>query len=395
MSHGGRITAIPDVADRLIGEIDHGIDGPTFLVLGGMHGNEPAGVEAAQRVLDELALREIQIQGRIVACRGNVAALASGKRFHDRDLNRRWYAESVEELLQRSTVEDSIEDEQQRGLLSLFGACYQARKGPIVFLDLHTSSAEGAPFSCLADTLPNRRIADALPVPMILGLEECIDGAVLEWFNGRGQIGIAFEGGQHEAASSIDNLESAVWLALAASGVIRTQDADVLHHRQRLESAARGAPHRIEIRYRHVITPEDGFVMKQGFKSFDRIERGQHMGDGPEGPIHAHESGLVLLPLYQGQGEDGFFLARRIPGFWFNLSAIIRRSGLSAALALLPGVRRDPADPDTLLVNRKIARFLAVQVFHLFGYRKLRSRDKHLAFSRRTAAREAFRAVPR
>ena len=119
------------------------------------------------------------------------------------------------------------------------------------------------------------------------------------------------------------------------------------------------------------------------------------MGDGPEGPIHAHESGLVLLPLYQGQGEDGFFLARRIPGFWFNLSAIIRRIGLSAALALLPGVRRDPADPDTLLVNRKIARFLAVQVFHLFGYRKLRSRDKHLAFSRRTAAREAFRAVPR
>ena len=54
-----------------------------------------------------------------------------------------------------------------------------------------------------------------------------------------------------------------------------------------------------------------------------------------------------------------------------------------------------PADSNTLLVNRHVARYLVVQVFHLFGYRRLRPREGRLAFSRRWAAEECRKARPR
>src|SRR5690606_33041017 len=106
------------------------------------------------------------------------------------------------------------------------------------------------------------------------------------------------------------------------------------------------------------------------------------------GPVRAPESGMILLPLYQGQGEDGFFTCRRVPRLWFALSPVLRRLGLDRLLRLLPGIRRDAGDPNTLLADPRIARFLVVDVFHLLGYRRARRRGERLAFTRRFATAE-------
>ncbi|MFN9706664.1 MAG: succinylglutamate desuccinylase/aspartoacylase family protein, partial [Planctomycetota bacterium] len=66
---------------RELGRHDRGVPGPTLLVLAGVHGNEPAGVAAAQRVLAELARRDAPIRGRLVAFAGNLGALALGRRY--------------------------------------------------------------------------------------------------------------------------------------------------------------------------------------------------------------------------------------------------------------------------------------------------------------------------
>lgn len=381
--------------ERVLGRIDHGRPGPTFLVQGGIHGNEPAGIEALRRVLRELEERQVEIHGQVVACCGNLGALRQARRFLSRDLNRSWLRPAVDALLARSPEHDADEDIEQRALLQLYADCERERRGALVFIDLHTSSAEGPPFTCMADTLPNRRIADAIPVPMILGLEECIDGAVMEWFNERGQIGIAVEGGRHTDESTVDNLESAVWLAMAACGVIAVSDAQAPFHRERLTRASRGVPHLVEIRYRHAITAEHRYQMVPGYVSFQPVARDDLLGQQADGPVRASEDGMVLLPLYQGQGEDGFFLGRRVPRFWFALSAILRRLRLSGLVALLPGVQRDPSDPHRLLVDPRVARYLVVQVFHLFGYRRLRPVGRKLAFSRRWAAADSERVRPR
>jgi len=75
---------------RVLGAYEGDPDGPLMLVVGSLHGNEPAGVEAAQRVLARLAEGDTPFKGRFVAFVGSRAALAAGERYLDSDLNRAW-----------------------------------------------------------------------------------------------------------------------------------------------------------------------------------------------------------------------------------------------------------------------------------------------------------------
>ncbi len=96
------------------------------------------------------------------------------------------------------------------------------------------------------------------------------------------------------------------------------------------------------------------------------------------------ETGLILLPLYQTLGDDGFFLGREVKRFWLNLSALLRKLKVGHYIHLLPGVRRDPLNENFLIINTRIARILPLQVFHLLGFRRLRWTDKYLVVSRRS-----------
>ena len=62
-------------AEHLIGSVRGSLPGPTLLILGGMHGNEPAGVLAADRVLLRIQERRADLRGEVVLLRGNTRAL--------------------------------------------------------------------------------------------------------------------------------------------------------------------------------------------------------------------------------------------------------------------------------------------------------------------------------
>lgn len=375
--------------DRILGSHDGEAPGPTLLAQGGIHGNEPGGVLALQRVLARLDRGDIALRGRLVAVAGNRKALAAGERFLDRDLNRRWTTADIAALLGRPDGERSPEDQEQIELLEVYQRVEEeAADTPLLFVDLHSSSADGAPFSCLGDTLPNRRIARSLPMPVILGLEECIDGAVMDWFNRGGHGAIAIEGGQHQAESTADHLEIAVWLVMAAAGMLDREaqrTLDLEKGRDRLARAADHLPPILEIRHRQAIREEDRFVMKPGFASFDPVRRGDHLAEDRNGSLHAGEDGFMLLPLYQGQGQDGYFLARPVRPFWLTVSGCIRKLRFDRLLPLLPGVRRHPERDDSLLADPHVARWFAVEIFHLLGFRRRRDLGDQLLFTRRWA----------
>jgi hypothetical protein len=99
--------------------------------------------------------------------------------------------------------------------------------------------------------------------------------------------------------------------------------------------------------------------------------------------VRAPLSGFLLLPLYQERGEDGFFIARPVGRKWLTVSAVVRGLRLDRLLPWLPGARRDPQHHDVVRVDRRIARWGVVQVFHLAGYRRLPARDGRLAFRSR------------
>jgi succinylglutamate desuccinylase len=122
--------------------------------------------------------------------------------------------------------------------------------------------------------------------------------------------------------------------------------------------------------------------MHAGYKNFDPVRRSEILADDVTGEVRSPEAGLILMPLYQKLGEDGFFIGREVAPFWLWLSGILRQLKVQGLMPLLPGVRRT-ADPDTLEINTRVARFFPLQVFHLLGFRRLRWSADRLLVSRR------------
>jgi len=156
--------------------------------------------------------------------------------------------------------------------------------------------------------------------------------------------------------------------------------------RELLAAATGDLPRVVEITYRHAITPEDRFRMHPGFASFSTVHAGQTLATDLRGPVAAPEDALLLMPLYQPQGSEGFFLVRPIHPFWLRLSARLRRWKLDRRLTLLPGVHRHPTIPQTYLVDPGTARWLVRELFHLLGYRQEQDEGRFRVFRRRSHA---------
>jgi hypothetical protein len=156
--------------------------------------------------------------------------------------------------------------------------------------------------------------------------------------------------------------------------------------RKLLRSETDGLPRVLEMYYRHHIEPEDAFVMRPGYRNFQPVRRGEVVGDDARGEVRVsrgRREGRMLMPLYQKQGEDGFFLMREFRPFWLWVSYLLRKMRVDRVTGWLPGVRANPRHPDAVLVDRRLARWYAVELFHLLGYRILEDHGARLVLRRR------------
>jgi predicted deacylase len=367
---------------RWIGAYEGKQAGPTMVIVGGMHGNEPAGVAAVQQVLHELRKRSMPLRGRLLGLAGNLRALAHNVRYLDRDLNRRWYADHLARLREQPRELDSPEDTEQRELLTIFDRLDETFDHPLVVLDLHSFSAEGPPFSVFADTLRNRPIAFEMRVPIIFGLEESVEGTLLGYLADLGHIAVGFEAGQHEDPRTLENHIAAIWVALVAAGLLERSEVPELERCEALlDRAAAGLPRAVEIVYRHAITPTDQFRMDPGYENFQEIQRGQRLAVDSDGDVGSPTTGRILMPLYQGLGEDGFFVARDVSPARMQLSVALRKLGADNLLPYLPGVTVDRSRNDELRLGSD--RPAVKEVLRLLGYRKEQAGEGELLVTRR------------
>lgn len=384
-ANAGPLTQREGELRRVLGEWIGTEIGPVVLLCAGMHGNEPAGIRAFRRVLAKLQELQPPMRGRMVALAGNMASMALHVRYQSQDLNRAWNDERIARVVSTPTTE--ITDPEERELQELIPhlrEIFRSARGPVHFLDLHTTSAPGVPFTVLSDTIRNREFGMKLGVPVILGLEETLDGPLIDWVHRHGHISMAVEGGQHDDPVAVDHHEAIIWLGLVAAGCLRREDVpDHEALRRRLEDVTRGIPQIVEIRYRHGISPTDEYQTKPGFSNFSRVRKGDQIATDRRGSVAAREDGLVLLPLYQGLGNDGFFLGRPVRRFWMEVSRVMRAMRLGHLAHWLPGVRRHPELRDHLIINPAIARWFVYDIFHLLGYRKERPLGDQLVVSRR------------
>lgn len=371
--------------DRVFASARGEAPGPTLICIGSVHGNEPAGVHAIHRVGRRLERTNALRGGAFVGLVGNRAALERGARFVGHDLNRAWTEERVAAIRSLDeTSRDSEEHEQAELLVAVERAVDQAR-GPVYLLDFHTTSGAGGLFSAFGDTLPQRAFAAGFSVPMVLGLEELVDGTLTQFFSERGLTAVTLETGRHDAPEAVERAEAAIWVALRNLGVLASEAGREAEHGERLlRDASAHLPRALEMRYRHPVRPGDGFEMVPGYRNFDPVARGDLIARDRGGEQRAPMSGRLLLPLYQKQGEDGFFLVRDFSPFWMGFSASLRRARADRFARLLPGVHAVPNDPHAVAVDRRVARFFARQLFHLLGFRKVEEEGPRLVMRRRT-----------
>ena len=284
-------------------DMHEGTSGLTVVLLSGVHGNEPAGLEAAVQVTERIRACQFGFEGSIYAVVANPMAVSKGQRYIDEDLNRIWTAETIARARAQPR---NVEEQQMRSLLDLLDHI-EATSEKVVFVDLHSTSAPGTPFG--ATTVGDVRGLSlmAIPVPMILGLETFIRGALLDHVRQRGHPAVVFEGGQHDAPETVANLRCCVWSVVPTARRAIDEIEDDLYDVIR---RGEGPPRWLEVFDAHRIQPGDEFKMAPGFENFWPVRRGDLLARDRDGEIHAQTDGFLLMPLYQGQGAEGFLLAK-------------------------------------------------------------------------------------
>lgn len=362
---------IPELkTDRIIGHIGGAIKGPTLIFLGGIHGNEQSGVTALEHVFDELQSNTTSCKGSMYGIRGNLPALLEGKRFLSKDLNRMWTALNIAKIKEDNPDNRSFEESELLEIYDLLSIILTEEEGPFYFIDYHTTSSKTLPFITINDALINRRFSKLFPVPIILGIEEYLDGPLLSYINEKGYVSLGFESGEHTEEVSIKNSIAFTWLTMVYSGFLdKTDVKGFKNHYDQLKKSAESNSRFYEIVYRHHIEDNKEFKMMEGFKSFESIDKGTPLAIENNEFIDAKKDTILFMPLYQDQGEEGFFLIRKIPWRALGLSAFLRRTNFGKLLHVLPGVSWANHEKESLLVNTKIAHFFTKPFFHLLGYR--------------------------
>lgn len=379
---------------RIIGHISGKESGPTLVLFGGIHGNEPSGVKALERVFKKFKASNLDLKGAVFGIKGNLPALLEKKRFLEHDLNRIWTRSGIDEIEQKSISERSVEENELSEIHQLISDIFATQSPPFYFIDFHTTSSPTLPFITINDALINRKFARLFPVPVILGIEEYLEGPLLNYINEKGYVSLGFESGQHFTQKAVKNTISFIWLAMIYSGVItKEQVSDYKKYHNQLKLAAKGNTIFYEIIHRHCITKSDDFMMLPGFRSFEKLQKGIAMANHNGERITAHKDTIVFMPLYQVQGEEGFFLIRKIPRWVLSFSGFLRKIKFDIFLALLPGVSWSNGTRDKLMVNLKVARFFNKPFFHLLGYRNRMVDETHLILNNRerTAKNEMYK----
>ena len=196
----------------------------------------------------------------------------------------------------------------------MLDTCFEETEGPVNLIDFHSFSGAGEPFAISPSNDHEMILLRDLPMPTVYGLDDMVHGTLAHHVQLRGHRAIGFEGGQKGDPLTVRHMEAFLWDELVLSGCLGEQAIPEasrliwrsLHARLRLPKA-------IRVSYRHRIEPGTGFFMEPGFRSFQTVRKGDRLARDLNGPIYCSSDGFLLMPLYQGQGEDGFFIGHVEP----------------------------------------------------------------------------------
>jgi len=303
--------------DRVIARYTENRKGPLLVVLSAMHGNEHSGVTAIQSVykslLEEPAVNSaFTYKGCFLGLIGNLKAYNAGKRFIEKDINRQFFATHVSKIkLSDSTLLEDEDLEMKELLATIDEELASGNYTKLIVLDLHTTSSKGGIFTIPNEDPKSLEIALELHAPVIVGMLKGIQGTTLHYFNDKNfdidTTSVTFESGQHDDSMSPKRAIAGLINCMRTIGAVDPEIVENKHDKLLLKYST-PLPKCSTLVERHPVSVADQFKMKPNYKNFQAIEKGEILATDVKGDITSPYDGMILMPLYQEQGEDGFFI---------------------------------------------------------------------------------------
>lgn len=305
--------------------------GPLLIVFGGMHGNEPAGIRAIELMgkmleVEPITNTDFKYKGSFLGLVGNLKAYRENKRYVNADLNRSFTHENLQ--IVNKSPENELENELleiKQILKEVHRAIKEIKPQKVIVLDLHTTSSYGGIFSIVTDNKESLKIAIELHAPVITGMLDGIKGTTLHYFIeenfGVPMVPVTFESGQHNEQLSVNRAIAAITNCMRTIGSVSPEHVENQHDNLLIEHS-KSLPKVSKLISKHHIEEGDNFKMLPNYKNFQRIKEGEVLATDKNGDITASDDCLILMPLYQKQGEDGFFLIQKLEYSAKNLPKI-------------------------------------------------------------------------
>lgn len=299
--------------ERIIGQYSEGRPGPLFLVSAAIHGNEIAGVRAIEKLAYLLKMEAInntdfRFSGKFLGFIGNLKAYKSGKRYIDMDLNRIWSDEDLNDSIAEYTEMQAIKDLIKETIAE------KENIREIYLLDLHTTSSPRGIFTVPCDQEKSLELAMHLHCPVITNVTDQLKGSMVAHFSDskieeRAITCLAFEAGQHDQPLSVTMSIAAMVNCMRTIGCVDAEEVEGKHD-DVLQAFAEGLPGKCKIVYKYAIEDAAVFEMLPGFEGFQKVMEGQLLAYYNGHEVRAPMEGRLLMPLYQKQGKEGFFIIR-------------------------------------------------------------------------------------
>jgi succinylglutamate desuccinylase len=261
------------------------VDGPTSVIMAGVHGNERCGIDA---ITEFLFWSRIDF-GTVYFIVGNPRATNKMVRFTEMDLNR-CFAKNVG-YKERQTYEYCRAE-----YLKHFFDRADA------LLDIHSSDTIRSPpfVICEENALPLVRM---FPVEIMLsGMDKVCPGGTDEYMNRTGKIGICLEAGHHNDASANEIAVQSVCSFLHSRGHIRDNPAP-----------AEGLLHR-RVQVREIYHSKTSqFRQSKKWAEFEKVRCDEVIGFDGGDPIVADHDAVIIFPEDADKaGKEIFYLGREI-----------------------------------------------------------------------------------
>lgn len=300
--------------NRLINERSGSDKKVLMVVIGGIHGNELSGLKAIENTFRSIEETNIPIHGKIVGIAGNLQAIEAKKRFLKYDLNRCWTQQFINETLAKPPEKLEKEDIELIELYHLISELLNEDYQQTIIVDLHATSADNGSFIVNAGMPAHDSVVKALSLPIVMNLDDYINGTLLRYFKGPTITAFAFEGGQIGLDKTAEVHTYGLWQLMTESGLIdEGHDLSMaLHYQELVGSMKKNQPHIVKVLHRHEVKPTDYFRMKPGFDSFQFVEKGELLAEDKSGEVTSPIDGRIFMPLYQNAGDDGFFIVEEV-----------------------------------------------------------------------------------